>query len=60
VKTNSEKTELIRNWGVPSTSANFIFLLLVEYYRQFIKNFAAREAPLRAALRRAVSFKTGP
>jgi hypothetical protein len=33
VKTNPEKTELIRNWGVPSTSANLhSFLGLAGYY----------------------------
>ena len=62
VKANPKKIELIAEWGIPSTSANLhSFLGLAGYYRRLIKDFAAREAPLRALLKQDLkTFKMGP
>ena len=61
VRANPEKVELIANWGIPTTAANLhSFIGLAGYYRKLIKNFASREASLRAVLKNPKAFKMGP
>ena len=61
VKPNPSKVDLIANWGVPTSASNLhSFLGLAGYYRRLINKFAAREAPLRAILRKDATFHMGP
>jgi hypothetical protein len=60
VRANPKKVELIANWGIPSSAANLhSFLGLAGYYRRLIRNFAAREAPLRKLLQKDIPFVMG-
>lgn len=52
VKANPEKIEKVKNWVTPTSSAELeAFVGLAGYYRKLIKDFAAREAPLRDVLK---------
>jgi hypothetical protein len=60
VRANPKKVELIANWGIPSSAANLhSFLGLAGYYRRLIRNFAAREAPLRKLFQKDIPFVMG-
>ena len=52
VKANPEKISKIKEWNLPDTSEELeAFVGLAGYYRKLIKDFAAREAPLRDVLK---------
>ncbi len=53
VRALPDKIKLIKDWGIPQSSANLhSFLGLAGYYRKLIKGFAQREHPLRELLKR--------
>lgn len=61
VSTDPQKTEVVRNWPVPTTVREVrSFLGFVGYYRRFIPAFARKAGPLHALLRGTGGSKSRP
>ena len=53
-----KKTEKINNWLTPKNLKEILlFLMLVSYYRRFIKNFTQIAAPIRILLKKGTPYK---
>ena len=53
-----KKTEKINNWPTPKNLKEILsFLMLVSYYRRFIKSFAQIAAPIRILLKKGTPYK---
>ena len=56
--TDSKKTEKINNWPILKNPKEILsFLMLVSYYRRFIKNFAQIAAPIQILLKKGTPYK---